>query len=140
MTQSCLDRLLVSVPVHLKVFQFEPLRPVPLMQIHKHSLLELSLAVCDCDGVVMSIKAVNKGLDTGLVNVANVRGGLSRLLPQDNGVRVDETEGINDNFPFDGLDRVDDYGHGAGRKGFEGLVGTSQCVEHRGSPSRKHTC
>ena len=75
------------------------------MQVHKHSLFKFSLAVCNCDGIVVSIQSVNKGLNAGLVNVTDIRGGLSRLLSQNNGVRVDETEGINYNFPLDGLDR-----------------------------------
>jgi hypothetical protein len=38
-------------------------------------------------------------------------------------VWVDEAEGIDDNFSFDGLDRVDDDGNGTRRELFEGLLG-----------------
>lgn len=34
---------------------------------------------------------------------------LSWFTARDDGVGIDETEGIDDDFAFDGLDRVDDY-------------------------------
>ena len=65
---------------------------------------------------------MDQGLDTGCVEVAEVGGGLSRFLPEHEGLRVDEAEGVDDDFAFDGLDGVDDDGDGAGGELFEGLL------------------
>lgn len=71
----------------------------------------------------MSVQSVNEGLDGGFIDVPDVGGGLARFLAEDDGVWVDETEGVNDDFPFYGLDGVDDNGYCAGVEGFEGLGG-----------------
>ena len=65
---------------------------------------------------------MDEGLDGGLVEVAEVGGALPRLLAQHECLRVDEAEGVDDNFALDGLDRVDDDGDGAGRELLEGLL------------------
>lgn len=70
----------------------------------------------------MAIEAVDQGLDAGFVEVANVGGGLAGFLAEHEGLRVDEAEGVDDDFAFDGLDRVDDDGYCAGRELFEGLL------------------
>jgi hypothetical protein len=46
-------------------------------------------------------------------------------LAQHEGLRVDEAEGVDYDFAFDGLDWVDDYGDGAGGELFEGLLGVN---------------
>lgn len=46
--------------------------------------------------------------------MAEVRGCLPRFLTHHECLRVYETEGIDDDFAFDGLDGVDDDGDGAG--------------------------
>ena len=45
------------------------------------------------------------------------------FLAHHEGLRGDETEGVDDNFAFDGLDGIDDYGDGAGSELLEGLLG-----------------
>jgi len=44
-------------------------------------------------------------------------------LAEHEGLWVDEAEGVDYNFAFDGLDWVDDYGDGSGGELFEGLLG-----------------
>ena len=97
----------------VEVFQLQALRPIPLMQIHQHRLLELRLAVVHDDGVVVPVEAVDERLDARLRDVPDVGRRLARLLPDDDAVRVDEPEGVDHDFAFDGLDRVDDDGDGA---------------------------
>ena len=65
---------------------------------------------------------MDEGLNGRFVEVAQVGGGLARLLPEHEGLWVDEAEGIDDDFAFDGLDGVDDNGDGARRELFEGLL------------------
>ena len=67
------------------------------------------------------VEAVDEGLDAGLVYVADVARRLARLLAGEHGVRVDEAEGVDDDFALDGLDGVDDDGDGAGVELLEGL-------------------
>ena len=57
------------------------------------------------------------------VEMAEIRGCLPRFLTHHKCLRVYEAEGIDDDFAFDGLDRVDDDGDGAGGELFEGLLG-----------------
>ena len=70
----------------------------------------------------MPIQAVDQGLDWGLVEVAEIGGGLSGFLTEHEGLRVDEAEGVDDDFAGDGLDGVDDDGDGAGSQLLEGLL------------------
>ena len=65
---------------------------------------------------------MNKRLDGGFVQVAEVRGGLARFLAQHERLRVDEAEGVDDDFALDGLDGVDDDGDGARGELLEGLL------------------
>ena len=62
MTGTYLDRLLVVFLVNLEVAQLETFCPVAFMQIHKHRLLELRLAVIDRDGVVVPVQTMDKSL------------------------------------------------------------------------------
>lgn len=57
---------------------------------------------------------MDQRLDARLVQVAQIRGGLARLLAHHDGGGGDEPEGIDDDFALDGLDGVDDDGDGAG--------------------------
>ena len=116
-----LDRLLIIVLMHLKVPQLQPLRPITLMQVHKHSLFQLRLAIIDRKRVVVPVQAVDQSLDGRFLDVSDVGRGLAGLGALDDGVRVDEAEGVDDDLALDGLYRVDDDGDGAGVEGFEGL-------------------
>lgn len=95
------------------------------MQVHEHRFFEGSLAVANADAVVVAVQAVDEGLNGRFVQVAQVGGGLAGFLPKHEGLRVDEAEGIDDDFAFDGLNGVDDDGDGARRELFEGLL----CVD-----------
>ncbi len=53
--------------------------------------------------------------------MTNVGGSLTRLVACYNSLGLNETESVNDDFAFDGLNGVDDNGDGAGVKGLEGL-------------------
>lgn len=105
-----------------EILQLQPLGPVPFMEIHQHRLLQFCLTVCDGYRVVMPVEPVNEGLNAWLVDVANIGSGLSRLLTHYDGVRIDETECVNDDFPFDRLDGIDDYCYGTSLQRLEGLT------------------
>ena len=70
----------------------------------------------------MAVEAVDEGLDGGFVEVAEVGGRLARLLAHHQHLRVDEAEGVDDDFALDGLDGVDDDGDGARGQLLEGLL------------------
>ena len=102
------------------------------MQIHEHVFLEVGFLVVDCDRVVVAVEPVDEGLDGRLVEVAEVGGGLPGLLAQHEELGGDETECVDHDFAFDGLDGVDDDGDGAGGELLEGLL----CVDvHAGEPA-----
>lgn len=48
---------------------------------------------------------------------------LTGFLAHDNSLGLDESEGIDDDLAFDGLDGVNDDGDGTRRELFEGLLG-----------------
>lgn len=54
--------------------------------------------------------------------MTEVRGALAGFLAEHQGLGVDEAEGVDYDFAFDGLDGVDDDGDGAGGELFEGLL------------------
>lgn len=70
----------------------------------------------------MPVQAVNKRLDGWLVQVADVRGRLAWLLAVNEGLWVDETEGVDYDLALDGLDGVDDDGDGTRGELLEGLL------------------
>lgn len=96
-----------------------------LVQIHQHILLQRRFAVGDRDAVVMPVQAMDESLDGGLVEVTQVRCRLAGLLAVDQGLRVDEAEGVDHDLALDGLDGVDDNGDGAGVELLERLL----CVD-----------
>lgn len=65
----------------LEVGDGEAVHPLLLVQIEEHFLLELVLLVGDGDGVVLAVEAVDEGLNGGLVQMADVGGGLTGFLP-----------------------------------------------------------
>ena len=103
------------------ISQSQSLRPILLVQVAQHALLQLRLAIVDRNRVVVSVKTVDQRLDGRLVDVADIRRRLARFAASDDGVRVDEAEGVDDDLALDGLYRVDDDGDGAGVEGFERL-------------------
>lgn len=138
--RSHLDRLLVTLLVQVKITQLQTLRPVTFMEVHQHRLLQLCLAVVHGNGVVMPVQSVNESLYRRLVDVAYVRSRLAWFLARDDGVWVDQTEGIDDDLSFDGLDRVDDNGDGSRVERLEGLQARRQntCLKKRSN--RVITC
>ena len=70
----------------------------------------------------MPVQAVDERLDGWFVQMPEIRGRLPRLLAQHECLRVDEAEGVDDDFALDGLDGVDDDGDGARGQLFEGLL------------------
>lgn len=130
------DELLqpVGIPLALalEVVHQQRLCPYVLVQVHQHVLLQRSLAVVDADGVVVAVEAVDKRLNRWLVEVTDVGGCLAGLVAHHEGLRVDEAEGIDDDFALDRLDGVDDDGDGAGCELLERLL----CVDiDRGQPA-----
>jgi hypothetical protein len=71
----------------------------------------------------MSIKAVDKGLNGRLVEVTEVRSCLARFVAHHERLRVDQSEGVDNDFALDRLYGVHDDGDGAGGQLFERLLG-----------------
>lgn len=120
------DELLHSVDVVLaflvEVLHLQGFGPDVLVQVHQHVLLQSGLAVVDGDAVVVSVQSVDKSLNGGLVEMAQVRGCLPGLLAHDDGLGLDKTESIDDDLTLDGLDGIDDDGDGTGRQLLERLL------------------
>lgn len=66
--------------------------------------------------------------------MANVARCLARLLAHHHALGVDEAEGVDNDLALDGLDGVDDDGHGAILDGLERLLGVDV---DRGQPAAK---
>lgn len=105
-----LDCFLVIFFMHFEIAKFESLCPVPLVQVHQHSLLELGLAVVNSDGVVVAIKAVNECLYRRLIDMTDVRCRLAGLASRDDGLGVDQAESVDHDFTLHRLDGVNDDG------------------------------
>lgn len=73
----------------------------------------------------MSVQSVNQGLNARFVQVAQVRCSLPWLLTHHKCLGGDEPEGVNDDFAFDRLNGINDYGDGTRGKLLEGLL----CVD-----------
>jgi hypothetical protein len=108
-----LQAILIPLALDVEVVHLQGLGPDVLVQVHQHVLLQRRLAVVDADRVVVAVEAVDEGLDGGLVEVADVGGGLAGLVAHHERLRVDEAEGVDDDLALDGLDGVDDDGDGA---------------------------
>lgn len=93
------------------------------MEVHQHVLLQVSLSVVDGNRVVMSVQAMDEGLNGRFVKMSQIRSCLTRLLSKHQRLRVDEPEGVNDDFTLNGLDGIDDDGNSAWGKLLEGLLG-----------------
>mmetsp|Transcript_16222 Transcript_16222/g.26568 ORF Transcript_16222/g.26568 Transcript_16222/m.26568 type:complete len:280 (-) Transcript_16222:40-879(-) len=89
-----------------KVVEDETISPVLLVQVEKHLLLELVLAVTDADRVVIAVETMDQGLDGGLVEVTDVGSGLTGFT--DGELWADGTEGINDDLSLDTLNGIND--------------------------------
>mmetsp|Transcript_13927 Transcript_13927/g.34321 ORF Transcript_13927/g.34321 Transcript_13927/m.34321 type:complete len:229 (+) Transcript_13927:118-804(+) len=106
-----LDHLLVALVVLLEVLQHQARRPRLLAQVEQHALLQLVLPVVDGDGVVVAVEAVDERLDGGLVEVAQVGGGLARLLAEHHGLGADQAERVNHHLALHTLHRVHHHCH-----------------------------
>lgn len=73
----------------------------------------------------MSIETVDKSLYRGLVKVTKIGSGLAGFLAKHEKLGRNESEGVDDDFAFDGLDGIDDYGDGTGSQLLEGLLGVN---------------
>lgn len=71
----------------------------------------------------MSIEAVDESLDGRFVQMSQVGCALTRFLTKHKRLWVDKSEGIDDYFALDRLNRINDYGDSSGGKLFEGLLG-----------------
>lgn len=96
----------------VEVVHLQSLSPHMLVQVHQHVFLQPCLSVINCNAVVVTVQTVNQSLDRGFVQVAQVGCRLTRFLAHDDSLRLDETEGVNDNLALHGLDRIDDNGNG----------------------------
>ena len=66
---------------------------------------------------------MNQGSDARLVQVADVGGGLSRLLPQHEHLMVDEPEAVDDHLSLYRLDGVNHHPHSTRIQLLEALLG-----------------
>ena len=114
-----LDRLLVVLLVPLEVPQPQTLRPIPLVQIHQHRLLQLRLPVVHGDRVIMPVQPMDQGLNAGLVDMTDIGCRLTGLLTSEDCMWVYESEGVNDDLSFDRLNGVDHDRDRTGGEGFE---------------------
>ena len=117
-----LQLFLVARAFALEVVHLQGLGPDLLVQVHEHVLFQARFAVVDADAVVVAVEAVDEGLDGGFVEVPQVGGRLPGLVAHHERLRVDEAEGVDDDFALDGLDGVDDDGDGARGQLLEGLL------------------
>ena len=92
------------------------------MKVHQHVLFECGLSVVDANAVVMSVEAVDKGLNRRLIQVTQVGSTLAWLLPEHKRLRVDKSEGIDDDLALDGLDGVNYDGNSSRCQLFERLL------------------
>lgn len=92
------------------------------VQIHQHILLQPRLSIIDPNAVIVPVETVDEGLDGGFVEVTEVGGALPRFLTEHERLRIDEAEGVDDDFSFHRLNGVDDDGDGAGGELLEGLL------------------
>ena len=102
--------LFVRLLMNTEITQFETFCPVPLVEVHQHRLLKFGFPVVHRDRVVVSVQPVDESLYRGFVDVPDIRCRLPGLATRDNGMWIDKTEGINYDFPFNGLDRVNHDG------------------------------
>ena len=65
---------------------------------------------------------MNQSLDAGFVQVAQVGSCLSGFLAHQEGLWGNKAEGVDNDFTFNGLDRIDHNSDGAGSELFEGLL------------------
>lgn len=69
----------------------------------------------------MSIESVYQCLYGRFVDMAYIGRSLPGFAASYYRLLIDESECINNHFPFDGLDGIDDDSNGTRLKGFEGL-------------------
>lgn len=93
-----LHTLHVVLTLLVEVTHVQGLGPYVLVEVHQHVLLQSCLAVIDRNAVVVAVEAVNESLNRRLVEVTQVGRGLAGLLAHDHGLRLDETERINDDL------------------------------------------
>mmetsp|Transcript_51009 Transcript_51009/g.119886 ORF Transcript_51009/g.119886 Transcript_51009/m.119886 type:complete len:328 (+) Transcript_51009:455-1438(+) len=120
--EQVLHQLLRLRRLLLVVVELEPGGPRLLVQVHEHLLLQLVLAVGNSDRVVVAVEPVDQRLNRGLVQVADVRGRLARLLPKHDKLRVDRSERVDHDLPLHRLDRVNHHGHCALVESLEALL------------------
>mmetsp|Transcript_70931 Transcript_70931/g.196356 ORF Transcript_70931/g.196356 Transcript_70931/m.196356 type:complete len:393 (-) Transcript_70931:35-1213(-) len=112
----------VGLGVLLEGLERQRARPQLAVQVHQHLLLQLVLAVCNVERVVVAVEAVDERLDGGLVQVPDVARVLPRLLAHHDQLRVDAAEGVNDHLALDALDRVHHHRHRPVRQLLEALL------------------
>lgn len=103
-----LDSLLIVITVKTPISEPQSLCPIPLVEITKHALFQLGLLVVDGDGVIMAVETMDQGVNGRFVEVSNIGRRLSGLSSCHCSGRLNQAEGINDDFALDGLDGIDD--------------------------------
>mmetsp|Transcript_9898 Transcript_9898/g.15865 ORF Transcript_9898/g.15865 Transcript_9898/m.15865 type:complete len:221 (+) Transcript_9898:722-1384(+) len=82
----------------------------------------------------MTIESMNKCLNRRLLKMSNVARGLTRFLSQHHKLRIDQTEAVNDDLSFDGLDGVHNQGDSSAIESLKGGL----CVDiSRRKPATK---
>mmetsp|Transcript_10239 Transcript_10239/g.21461 ORF Transcript_10239/g.21461 Transcript_10239/m.21461 type:complete len:286 (+) Transcript_10239:190-1047(+) len=119
--------LMIFKPLHRK-----PRRPILLIQIHEHLLLQLILPVINHNRIIMPIQPMNQCLNRRFMQMPNIRGSLPRLLPQHHQLGINQPKTIDDHLPLDRLNRIHHQRH---RPGIQSLKRTLRIDIRRTQPA-----
>jgi hypothetical protein len=113
-----LERINVASVLVCIVIQLQTVGPAGLVQVEKHFLLALILAIVDGNRIIVLIKAAHLSNHARWFEVANVRSGLARLCAHHHHLTVDATESVNHDLTLHGLDGVHNNGDSTSLQGF----------------------
>jgi hypothetical protein len=117
--QHLVDLLLGGLSMLFEWLHGQTVRPVPLVEVHEHLFFQFILSVVNDYAVVVTIQAVDEGLDRRLLQVPDVARRLAWLVAQHHQLWIDQAKAVDDDLSLDRLDRVDDQGHGARMQRFK---------------------
>ena len=104
----CLNIALMLISVLIK---FQAISPALLVQIAKHFLFSLILAVIDGDWVVVFIETSQLGNHTWWSHKANIRSCLTWFHSRHHNLARNTTEGVDDHLTLNRLDGINNDSH-----------------------------
>ena len=75
------------------------------VEIHEHLHFKFIFSVVDRHRIIVAVKAMHQSLDGRLLEMTDVRSGLSRLLSKHQNFRFDVSKCINNDFTFDTVEK-----------------------------------